>query len=1696
MNKIYRLKFDRRRNELVVVSELTTGTGKEKNTGHIAGTGFLRALMGRLTPVALITGLLTGLLPLMTLAAELPTGGQIVAGQGSIATSGNTLTVTQNTHSLAANWHSFDIGKNNTVQFVQPDSSAVALNRVTGGSASQIMGTLKANGRVFLVNPAGVVFGKDAHVNTAGIVASTKNISTADFMQGNYTFSGGDQPDAQVVNQGNLSVSAGGFIVLAADRVSNQGTLSAPGGKVVLAAADRVTLQLDNNGLTSVSVNGSVVNALAENRGLISATDGRVYLTARGKDMLLNTVVNNSGTVEAKGLTSRGGDIVLDGGDSGVVSQSGRLLADSSTGRGGKITLEGQNLYLAAGSLTSATGKTGGGEVYVGGGWQGKDSRIKNASKVVTDPGATIDVSATQTGDGGKAVLWSDDYTDFRGTILAKGGSRSGNGGQVETSSRNNLQAFGTVDASAASPSGRGGEWLLDPTDVTIVAGDSNSGIDVTGKDAPGDAGLDTDVAQKFAPSADGAQIGVNSIVTQLNKGTNVNIITSGVDTKGQSGNITVNADIGTNIAAGATANLTLLADNSITLNNNITAQTGDTAGKLNLNLLASGTSDNGAINLGNATVSLNGGDLVMDNTGELADGATSNHTVQVSSGQATLTVGNLTAGNVSGWSTNGLNVSASGNITLNSSGTMNISRNGTSTLSGQNIDLTAGGLMFANGGTTDGSLVLNATSGNLNLTLADGATGNINNKDGGNITLQATQDVNIQANSTNAGTIVYLGGLNVTAGQDIVVNATTTSGGNYNVIRGDKTVLNATGNISLTASGGRTAGGNNASINLNQSSSLTAGKTITLNGSSTANGGGVRLDNVSLNAATLNLTGVSQGGTGFSLTNITLSEALKDLTNVTLSSAGSSANTTNLLDNSVVSAAITGNTLDAFLSRGTDNLTRLEMGGSAIFNNTSEGWTKNYSQTSKPYGGWLFSNTSVTAGGDVNLSGVGFSNATIDLSAGNLTLSNNTSLQVTGSNITVSSGNISLSGTGGTQGNGVLVQDSILNGQAVTVNGSTASTSATAYGVSLQNVTLNASTANITGVANATQGGAGFILANMTLQGGVSELTNLTLNASGSSDSAVSSLDSSVIRSSSDLTTIMSRDLGSTTAVDASTLNLTFDSNGWDNTKDTGEEETGSSATSPLPSGMNTTHDWVLSNTTVQSAGNVTLKGVSFSNSTLNITGALALSSDKWLTLSGDTLNVTQGVTLNGTRGVTLADLVNNSNNLTVTTPELAVNYRSGTLSNATLNVTGNTTISGKQNLTLNNVTLNDESGNLSVTTGGTFTAGPGTNLTAGNIALSGNGMMLNGTDTAVVLNATTGNLNLSISGSGNLNNGGGNITLQAAKDVNIQASSSNSGTIVYLGGMNVTAGQDIVVNATTTSGGNYNIIRGDSAVLNATGDISLTASGGRTIGGNNASINLNQSSSLTAGKTITLNGSSTANGGGVRLDNVSLNAATLNLTGVSQGGTGFSLTNITLSEALKDLTNVTLSSAGSNATTTNLLDNSVVNVAITRETLDNFLSRGADNLTQVEMGGSAIFNNTSAGWTKDYSQAGKPYGGWLFSNTSVTAGGDVNLSGVGFSNATIDLSAGNLTISDNISLQVTGSNITVSNGSVNLTTTQGDLSLTNTTLAQNGTGNTTLASAGKLTVNGSNVTATDLNLTSAGKESLTNSTLNVTAG
>ncbi|EEU9452355.1 filamentous hemagglutinin N-terminal domain-containing protein, partial [Escherichia coli] len=640
MNHIYKLKFDKRRNEIVVVSEITTGPGKV-HTSRGAEKNVV-SMVKNLTRSALSVLILAGL-GSPGMAAGLPAGGQVVAGSASIQKpSANQMNIHQNSQHAVLNWNSFDIGQGHTVQFYQPNSSSVALNRVVGGNESHIMGNLNANGRVFLVNPNGVLFGKGVSVNTAGLVATTRDVKNEDFMNGKYVFSG-RKGQGEVVNQGSLATTEGGFIVLAGDRVKNSGTLRTPGGRTVLAAVENVTLQLDNAGLTSVSVNGSVVNSLVENSGLVSARDGQVWLTARGKNTLMNTVLNNSGVVEARGLSVKDGNIVLDGGDSGVVRHSGTLLADNDHGRGGKVVVEGQHILLDEHSRITATGSQGGGEVYVGGGWQGKDIGIRHAQKVVMLKGADIDVSATGKGNGGTAVLWSDEYTNFRGNIRAKGGATAGNGGRVETSSHNNLQAFGQVDASAAR--GRGGEWLLDPADITIVDNGNNTNV----------TNSTTNSTSLFSPTdtATTGQVGVTNINNLLNNGTSVNITTN--NSAVGNGCITVNAVI--NKTQGGNASLTLFADGNITVNQNITS----TAGALNISLLGANSRD-GAVNISNSNITTNNGSL----------------TIRHGNGHnMTIAITNASLSAATDVTLNGTSVTLNGTSVTSQSGNVNITGNG-----------------------------------------------------------------------------------------------------------------------------------------------------------------------------------------------------------------------------------------------------------------------------------------------------------------------------------------------------------------------------------------------------------------------------------------------------------------------------------------------------------------------------------------------------------------------------------------------------------------------------------------------------------------------------------------------------------------------------------------------------------------------------------------------------------------------------------------------------------------------------------------------------------------------------------------------------------------------------------------------------------------------------------------------------------
>ncbi len=291
-----------------------------------------------------------------------PVGGVVTNGGATISGNGSNTTITQTTANVVINWDSFSIGTGDTVRFVQPGSSSVALNRVLGTDPSVILGNLESNGRVFLLNPNGIFFGSGSSVNVGSLVASTMGITDADFMAGRYAFTGAGP--GTIVNKGHIRAADGGYVALMGRSVSNQGVISARLGTVALAAGEGVTLDVAGDGLLNVAVSRGAVNALASNGGLIQADGGHVLLTAQAAGDLLNTVVNNTGVIQAQSIQNHNGTILLLADkQTGTVNAGGTLDASAPNGgNGGFVETSAAHVNIADGIhvSTAATGGTTG----------------------------------------------------------------------------------------------------------------------------------------------------------------------------------------------------------------------------------------------------------------------------------------------------------------------------------------------------------------------------------------------------------------------------------------------------------------------------------------------------------------------------------------------------------------------------------------------------------------------------------------------------------------------------------------------------------------------------------------------------------------------------------------------------------------------------------------------------------------------------------------------------------------------------------------------------------------------------------------------------------------------------------------------------------------------------------------------------------------------------------------------------------------------------------------------------------------------------------------------------------------------------------------------------------------------------------------------------------------------------------------
>jgi len=610
-----------------------------------------------------------------------PIGGEVVGGTGSISQTDLTTTINQSSQNLAIDWQSFDVNVDERVQFIQPNTSSIALNRILSNNGSTIQGQIDANGQVILVNPNGVFFSSTATVNVGGLIASSLDIAPSDFMNGNYIFNEVLGTEGSVINSGIINASVGGNVALLGKQVKNDGLISANLGSVVLAAGKQSILTFDSQGLIGVKVTKEVlqeeigIEEAVINNGDINAAGGRVLLTASTSQDVFSQVVNNTSIDQATSVvvhedgsfTLGGGADVLNTGSIDVssetnseniariillgenVTSSGSINADTQngnageieihandkallthnsitsaqgfeSGQGGLIKILGDKVGLFDASEINASGTNGGGEVLFGGDRQGLNSSVRNSSFIYLGENTIIKADATDNGNGGKIITFAKDTARIYGDLYARGGLNGGNGGFIETSGLKGFEITNTPDVTSSM--GLAGEWLIDPYNITIVAGDGSSNISTTG-------------IPTFESSDYDATLGVELIQTALSGGTSVTIETSSdgntvaegaallPQETGNDGNITLDTHL--NFHGSGNATLTLKAENNITISNGryIIDGTPNDGDQLNLNLYAKGIVDIESL----ANINTQGGNFTV------GDGSTYNPSSFINSG-------------------------------------------------------------------------------------------------------------------------------------------------------------------------------------------------------------------------------------------------------------------------------------------------------------------------------------------------------------------------------------------------------------------------------------------------------------------------------------------------------------------------------------------------------------------------------------------------------------------------------------------------------------------------------------------------------------------------------------------------------------------------------------------------------------------------------------------------------------------------------------------------------------------------------------------------------------------------------------------------------------------------------------------------------------------------------------------------------
>ncbi|MCF3646132.1 hypothetical protein [Planktothrix agardhii] len=1505
-------------------------------------------------------------------------------------------------------FHSFEklgLSQGQIINFISNPKIQNILGRVTGGEASFVNGLIQVTGgnsNLFLINPAGIVFGENASLNIPASFTAT-TASSIGFGNQNWLQAIGEnqwqtlvgtprdfvfnsENPGSLVNFGNLTVSPGENITLLAGTVLNTGTISAPAGNITIAS-------VTGENLVRLSQDGHLLNLeltsdIPQNNSTFTALSLPELLTGGNSVSASQVKVNEQGQVI---LTASGITVPT---TPGTTILSGTIDVSSPNQSGGNLQLTGDRIGLINSTL-NASGLTGGGTILIGGDYKGLGD-FPHAQKTFISPDSFINANALDTGNGGRVIIWSEDLTQVYGNIQVRGGIQNGNGGFVETSSRGILDINTAPDISA--PVGLGGTWLLDPNNIDIVD-DTRGNTNLNQNPLPTGELL-------FNTSDDNGRLSVFVLKSALSEG-NVVVETGDVGTNSQDGNITFQTSFDFD-GIGGERSLTLNAAGNIILNGQtIRDSIPNDSDKLNLNFNADfENNNNGAIYIKNATLDTKGGDFTATGRGNVLF----HSGVWIDNSQINTLGGNITLDGIAVNNqpfnhgillTNSSLNSGNGNVNLTGTSGLQTETNIGVWLEQSTINSEAGNISIV--GNSKGSqtnnigVLLNNNStlqsrtGNITLT---GSSENGLNSFGVNLNQSniSTVDGTIKITGTPAGinnsVAVYISDSNIasTGTGNIDLNGNNNATGNNN----DGISILNNSLISSTGTGNITLSGVSGQGNISEGIFIANGKIQTLNSDIKINGLGQGLTSsigifigdggeiVSTGIGNINLDGLS-------------------------SATGNSSHGIALFGGANITATATGN---------------INLVGSS-------------SQTPDSHGILILDNPIIgVINGNLNLTGVSSSSL-----GGQGILLGNSLIQSSGT------GSINLTGTGnstGSESNGIiLINTAEINSLAsgnINIQGrSAAVANSQAVGIFGESkIQSNTGSILIDGVNNGENGentnsviigentpitttGSGSI----TISGNRDLLINSVTNTGGeinlqSSEGNINSsfgiIDSSSIQGSGGNIAINAAGNIRVAGINArgntqgGSVSLTSANNiitVTDNINTSATTGQGNTITVSATNGEINTQAGILDssssdndggNQTLNASGTITLGGINTStasNSTNSQAGTLDISS------GNNTINLTGDINTSATKGQ--GSDVNFNANVILPKPNITINT---TGNNSGGNVTFNGTINGGIDPTPTLPLLMGGRNSLTLETGtgdATFSQAIGDSLPLQNLIINSGNVV---TQSAVTVE-----------------NGG--INVNATQNINLgdTITANNSPIDVSATGDITTA--DIISNGSrislTSNTGNINTASG---ILNSS---STTENGGE--------INLNAAENLTIGAVITRTES---NLGTSQAGTLTLSGNTINLTNnIDTSATIGSGNNIIFnSPVILDADIVTLNTSGTarsgNVTFNNTIDSN---------------TPGTANLT-LEAGTGTVNINQAIGATN-------PLNTLNLTSGDVNSNGGINLEGEGIninSSGTVNLTqpitaTNTATININAENNITTANLTTQGQAIILNSNTGNI-------------------------------------------------------